>query len=105
VSAFCLAKPVEEVERIGLELTRNFCPDSFAVCFQIRSSREDAEVKIAAQMPLIQKRKMADIVIDNSGSIEMTEEQVEPPPGVPFDLFFLVPVFLHNILICCVLVR
>ncbi len=40
-------------------------------------SREDAERRIDAQMPIEEKRKLADVVIDNSGSPEETERQVE----------------------------
>lgn len=40
-------------------------------------SDEDARMRIAAQMPLEEKRKMADEVIDCSGSIEETERQVD----------------------------
>lgn len=36
----------------------------------------EAERRIAAQMPLDEKREMADYVIDNSGSRESTREQV-----------------------------
>lgn len=40
-------------------------------------SDEDARMRIAAQMPLEEKRKMADEVIDCSGSIGETERQVD----------------------------
>ncbi|MDE3171016.1 MAG: dephospho-CoA kinase [Acidobacteriota bacterium] len=40
-------------------------------------SAEDARLRIAAQMPLDEKRKLADEVIDCSGSIEETERQVD----------------------------
>jgi dephospho-CoA kinase len=36
-----------------------------------------AEDRIHAQMPIEDKRKRADIVIDNSGSLEQTERQIE----------------------------
>lgn len=39
-------------------------------------SRRDAELRIAAQMPLDQKRNLADEVIDCSRSLEDTERQV-----------------------------
>jgi dephospho-CoA kinase len=39
-------------------------------------SRQDAELRIAAQMPIDQKRKLADEVIDCSRSLEDTERQV-----------------------------
>ncbi|MEX2104544.1 MAG: dephospho-CoA kinase [Bacilli bacterium] len=38
---------------------------------------EEAKTRIGAQMPIEEKRKLADIVIDNSGEIEQTEEQVD----------------------------
>jgi dephospho-CoA kinase len=37
---------------------------------------EDARARIAAQLPIEEKRALADIVIDNSGSWEATEKQV-----------------------------
>jgi dephospho-CoA kinase len=40
-------------------------------------SREDAERRIDAQLPIEEKRKLADVVIDNSGTLEETERQVE----------------------------
>lgn len=50
--------------------------------------RGEAERRVAAQMPIDEKRDMADHVIDNSGSPEQTREQVEAlfalltaPPG------------------------
>ena len=39
--------------------------------------REEAERRVAAQMPLDEKRALADYVIDNSGSLEATEHQVQ----------------------------
>jgi dephospho-CoA kinase len=39
-------------------------------------SREDAVARVRAQMPLDQKRELADHVIDNSGSLADTERQV-----------------------------
>jgi dephospho-CoA kinase len=38
--------------------------------------RAEAERRIAAQLPIDEKREMADHVIDNSGSLEETREQV-----------------------------
>lgn len=38
--------------------------------------REDAEARIDAQLPLDEKREMADHVIDNSGTVEETAAQV-----------------------------
>lgn len=39
-------------------------------------SQEQAEQRLAAQMPIDEKRKLADVVIDNSGTLEETERQV-----------------------------
>lgn len=36
-----------------------------------------AEARLSAQLPIEDKRRLADIVIDNSGSIEQTERQVD----------------------------
>jgi dephospho-CoA kinase len=38
---------------------------------------EQAERRLAAQMPIEEKRKLADAVIDNSGTLEETERQVD----------------------------
>ncbi len=38
-------------------------------------TREQADARIASQMPLAEKRKLADYVIDNTGSREETEAQ------------------------------
>lgn len=38
---------------------------------------EQAEARLAAQLPIEEKRRKADIVIDNSGTIEHTERQVD----------------------------
>lgn len=40
-------------------------------------SEEEAEARIASQLPLEEKAKVATWVIDNGGSIEQTREQVE----------------------------
>lgn len=40
-------------------------------------SKEDARNRIASQMPLIEKARRADILIDNNGTIEETVAQVE----------------------------
>jgi dephospho-CoA kinase len=40
-------------------------------------SREDAQNRIKSQLPLKEKIKSADFVIDNDGSLEETERQVE----------------------------
>ncbi|XP_076435844.1 dephospho-CoA kinase domain-containing protein-like [Babylonia areolata] len=39
-------------------------------------SREEAESRINSQMPLMEKRRLASYVVDNSGTREMTEKQV-----------------------------
>ena len=41
------------------------------------SSREEVLARIAAQLPLAEKRKVATHVIDNSGSLEATARQVD----------------------------
>ena len=56
----CWCRPEQQLERLK---ERGF-------------SRHDAELRIAAQMPLDQKRKLADEVIDCSRSLEDTERQV-----------------------------
>lgn len=40
-------------------------------------SRKDAQARLNAQIPLIKKKQMADAVIDNSGSLNETERQLE----------------------------
>ncbi|HEB89335.1 MAG TPA: dephospho-CoA kinase [Deltaproteobacteria bacterium] len=40
-------------------------------------TREEAERRIAAQLPIDRKRELADYMIDNSGSIDETRRQVE----------------------------
>ena len=57
----CWCRPEQQLERL---LARGM-------------SEEDARVRIAAQMPIDQKRKLADEVIDCSGSIAETEKQVD----------------------------
>lgn len=37
----------------------------------------EAEARLSSQMPIEQKKKLADIVIDNSGTIEDTEKQID----------------------------
>lgn len=37
----------------------------------------DAQARIAAQMPIEEKKQLADVVIDNSGALEATRAQVE----------------------------
>ncbi|RZI48656.1 dephospho-CoA kinase [Lactococcus kimchii] len=40
-------------------------------------TKEEAKKRIDAQMPLAQKRKFADRILDNSGSLEMLKKQIE----------------------------
>jgi dephospho-CoA kinase len=40
-------------------------------------SRDDAQARIRAQMPMAEKRRRADVVIDNSGSLDATRSQTE----------------------------
>ena len=40
-------------------------------------SREDAQNRIKSQLPLDEKIKFADFVIDNDGTLEETKKQVE----------------------------
>ena len=40
-------------------------------------SLEHAEQRLAAQMPMNEKRALADVVIDNSGDLHTTERQIE----------------------------
>ncbi|MED4599169.1 dephospho-CoA kinase [Paenibacillus validus] len=40
-------------------------------------SPEQAEQRLQSQMPIEEKRRLADIVIDNTGSLEETEKQIE----------------------------
>lgn len=56
----CWCRPEQQLERLK---ERGF-------------SRQDAELRIAAQMPIDQKRKLADEVIDCSRSLEDTERQI-----------------------------
>ena len=42
-----------------------------------RCSRERAMARISSQMSIEEKKKLADIIIDNSGTIEATRAQVE----------------------------
>lgn len=44
---------------------------------RLRLTREQAELRIAAQMPAEEKRRRADYVIDCSGGLETTRQQVE----------------------------
>jgi dephospho-CoA kinase len=40
-------------------------------------SREECEKRIRAQMPIEEKKKLADYIIDNSSDISKTKRQVE----------------------------
>ena len=40
-------------------------------------TEKEAQSRISAQMPLVEKEKLADFVIDNSGTISSTQKQVE----------------------------
>ncbi len=40
-------------------------------------TKEEAQARIASQLPLVEKRKCADAVIDNNGTIEETEKQLK----------------------------
>ena len=40
-------------------------------------SRQEALARIHSQMPLIEKKRLADVIIDNNGSIEQTELQLK----------------------------
>jgi dephospho-CoA kinase len=44
-------------------------------------NREEAQRRIAAQMPMAEKRGFGKVVIDNSGSLEETEQQVREAWG------------------------
>jgi dephospho-CoA kinase len=58
--AVCWCRPEQQLERLQ---ERGLSP-------------EDAQLRIAAQMPVDEKRRMGDEVIDCSGTIEDTERQV-----------------------------
>ena len=47
------------------------------ICLRDGLSRQEAQKRIDAQMPLSQKRAMADAVIDTNGPIENTRRQVD----------------------------
>lgn len=40
-------------------------------------SSQEAQVRLNQQMPLAQKKRMADVIIDNSGNLKNTQRQVE----------------------------
>lgn len=47
------------------------------MCARDGATREEALARIRKQMPTINKINYADVVIDNSGSLEATEQQVQ----------------------------
>ena len=47
------------------------------ICMRDGLSREEAQSRIDAQMPLAQKRALADAIIDTSGPLEATRRQVD----------------------------
>jgi len=57
----CWCRPEQQLERL----------------VQRGMSAEDARLRISSQMPIDEKRKLADDVIDCSGTIENTERQVD----------------------------
>jgi dephospho-CoA kinase len=75
-----------------------YAPEALQVERQVArdgSRPEEAARRVAAQLPIEEKRRLADHVIDNSGTLEETERQVralfeeltgrrrEPPPARP----------------------
>ena len=40
-------------------------------------SRQEALARIHSQMPLTEKKRLADVIIDNNGSLEQTELQLK----------------------------
>jgi len=62
LTVLVLIKPEEQIRRL---MARN------------RISREEAEKRLNSQMPIDEKITMADIVIDNKGSIAETEKKVK----------------------------
>jgi dephospho-CoA kinase len=65
-------KPEQKIERYA---ARTVTPDSGPLA-EI-SARKEAQRRIAAQIPDAEKIKVADFVIDNSGSLAHTERQVD----------------------------
>jgi dephospho-CoA kinase len=57
-------RPDQQIDRVTNPRGRNM-------------SRQDAEARMAAQMPLDEKRRLATDEIDNSGSLAATRQQVE----------------------------
>lgn len=57
-----------------------YAPESAQIERQVARNgydRAEAERRVRAQMPIEEKRRLADFVIDNSGSLAETERQVE----------------------------
>ncbi len=56
------------------------CPEEIQICRLVRDrhmTREDALARIRSQPPQAAKLAQADVVIDTSGTLDQTEEQVE----------------------------
>lgn len=53
---------------VSLQIERQMARDG--------STREEAQARVRAQMPIEEKRRLADHVIDNSGSLKETQRQV-----------------------------
>lgn len=56
-----------------------YAPESLQIERQMArdgATREEAQARVRAQMPIEEKRRLADHVIDNSGSLEETRRQV-----------------------------
>jgi dephospho-CoA kinase len=56
-----------------------YAPESVQIERQVARNgygRDEAERRVRAQLPIDEKRRLADFVIDNSGSLEETERQV-----------------------------
>jgi dephospho-CoA kinase len=70
-----------EAARAGFDATvLVYCPRELQVARAVARdgcSAEEAERRVAAQMPIEDKRALADHVIDNSGSLADTERQVD----------------------------
>jgi dephospho-CoA kinase len=70
-----------EAARAGFDATLLvYCPREQQIARTVARdgcTREEAERRVAAQMPIDEKRELADHVIDNSGALADTERQVE----------------------------
>ena len=62
-------------QKIARYVERTAPPESGAVAREV--ARREAERRVAAQIPEEEKIKAADYVIDNGGTLEQTERQVE----------------------------